>query len=148
MSAGIFSLEDFLKGRERKGTIQVPGAPPIGVRELKALERFKLLSKHEEEHLAIIDMEQDAILAAERIKAGKETIEDSLLVARYNSIAIPYYADLISAITVDPHLEAQEVIQLMEALDTKELQDFITQSSRYFVGPNLEELKKKHGGQN
>lgn len=148
MSAGGgFNLEDFLRGKERRGTIQLSGAPPIVVRELKALERLKLLAEHEEEHLAIMQMERDVILASERIKAGKGTPEDQVLVARYNSIAIPYYADLISAITVDPHLEPQEVIKLMEALTTPELQDLIMQASAYFVGPDLEELKKKNGGQ-
>ncbi len=145
--SGTFNLQDFLRGRVRHGTIQVPGAPPIGVRELGALERFKILAEHEDEHMAIMAMEQDAILAVERIRAGQGTADDRMLLARFNSVAAPYHAALISAITIDPHLEPQEVLELMGALNDAELQDLINQAAAYFTGPDLEELKKKNGGQ-
>ena len=142
-----FDIDAFLKGKVRMGTVKVPNTDmEIVLKELGAIERLKIINEYEDITAALMEIEKDAILAVERYKAGKATNEDILLIARYNSIAAPYYSALISACTVDPHLEPQDIEKIFNALNDLELQQFILDCAPYFSPPNIDDLKKNNGG--
>ena len=65
-----FDLEAFLAGRVRTGTLSIPGAGDIQVKELGAIERLKIMAEHETAHAQIMQMEGEMVLVYERLRAG------------------------------------------------------------------------------
>jgi hypothetical protein len=125
-----FDLEAFLSGKVRRGTVVVPGSNgmEIKVQELSALKRLQILSEYSEIQQSLARKRKDAVLAAERIKANGKDADpaDIRTLQQYNLEAAPFMAALISAITTEPHLTKDEVMQVMAALTDTEMQEFMS----------------------
>ena len=141
-----FKLDDFLKGRVHRGTVEVPGGGLIEVRELGIIEKMQISAEFSDIQWQIAESERETVLVLERVKAGTATVDDMAYISKFNALVAPYYAALISAVTVDPHLSRDEVLKIFNALEQDELSAFIDETARWFAPVDVDELKKNNGG--